>query len=158
MKRSYDITGIQYMRAHGNSPGPTHRPLLTGVIAGALAALPCIAIAYLSTALAGESRELMFDEPVSAVLDVVGLAVAGVVYAGIFKRAANDPFGGWLFGASYGFLIWMVGPVVLWRLVAGEPMVRGMAAMGLFAAHVIYGIILGGVYPYINRMLLGKLK
>jgi hypothetical protein len=52
----------------------------------------------------------------------------------------------------------MIGPVVLWRFIAGEPMARGIGAIGLFAAHVVYGVVLGGVYPYINRMLLGRLK
>jgi hypothetical protein len=158
MKRNYDITGIQYMRAHGNSPGPTHRPRLTGLISGVLASVGCLAIAYVTAALAAESSDLQFGYAMTATLDFAALAVAGVIYAEIFKRAANDRSGGWLFGASYGFLLWMIGPVVLWRLIAGEPMAHGMAAMGLFAAHVVYGTVLGGVYPYINRLLLGKLK
>jgi hypothetical protein len=158
MKKTSGITGIQYMRAHGNSPGPTHRPLLTGAISGTLAALPCLVVAYLTSAFAAESRELKFGELATALLDVTALAIAGVIYSQVFKRAANDAFGGWLFGASYGFLIWMIGPVMLWRWAVSQPMAAGIAAIGLFAAHVTYGIVLGGLFPYINRLLLGKLR
>lgn len=158
MKRTFDIPAMQYMRAHGNSPGPTHRPRLTGALAGLLAAVPCLIIGYLTGALSGESERLGVDVWAAVVLDTLILAVAGVVYAEIFKRAANDASGGWLFGACFGFLIWMVGPVTLWRWAAGEPMARGTAAMGLFGAQLVYGLVLGGVFPFINRLLQTRMK
>jgi hypothetical protein len=158
MKKIYDIPAMQYMRAHGNSPGPTHRPSMTGAIAGLLAAVPCLVVGYLTGALTGESERLGVGTWTATILDALILVIAGVIYAEIFKRAANDTFGGWLFGACFGFLIWMDGPVTLWRWVAGEPMARGMSAMGLFAAQIVYGLVLGGVFPYINRLLQTRMK
>ena len=53
MKSNNGISGIQYMRAHGNSVGPTHRPMLTGLISGIAAALPALAVRAMSGALQG---------------------------------------------------------------------------------------------------------
>ncbi|HYJ92362.1 MAG TPA: hypothetical protein VEV84_13710, partial [Pyrinomonadaceae bacterium] len=76
----------------------------------------------------------------------------------VFKRAANDFHGGWLFGASFGFLLWMIAPVALWQLFTGQPIVVGGAAMGLFGAHVLYGIALGLIFPWIHTLIQTKLN
>jgi hypothetical protein len=86
------------------------------------------------------------------------MILAGVLYAAVFKRAANDFHGGWLFGASFGFLLWMVTPVALWQLFTGQPIVVGGAAMGLFGAHVLYGIALGLIFPWIHTLIQSRLN
>jgi hypothetical protein len=43
---------VQYMRAHGNTPGPTQRPVLAGAITGFVAELPATAMLWWSGALA----------------------------------------------------------------------------------------------------------
>lgn len=144
---------MQYLRAHGNTPGPTQRPLLTGAVSGLLAAIPFAVLLYYSGALAsigsGYSIRIWLVLCVNAGL----MILAGMLYAAVFKRAANDCKGGWLFGISYGFLIWMAAPVTLWQLVTSQPIVIGRAAMGLFGAHLLYGLALGTVYPYIHWLL-----
>lgn len=157
MKSDSTISGIQYMRAHGNSAGPTHRPLLTGLLTGTIAAAPALAIRYLSGALASEASALGLDLWAAALIDVAIFSLSGLLYALIFQRAANEMCSGWLLGISFGFLIWVVGPVTLWNWTAGVPLATGNAAIGLFASHLAYGLVLGAVYPLVNRITQTKL-
>ncbi|MFN6962938.1 MAG: hypothetical protein ACK4S4_04140 [Pyrinomonadaceae bacterium] len=158
MKGRSDVSAMQYMRAHGDTPGPTHRPLLTGAIGGALAAVPSLLLRGWSNALATEANGLKLELWQTIAVDAALLVLGGVLYAAIFRRSANDARGGWLFGISYGFLIWMVGPVALWQTLAGQPLATGKAAMGLLASQIVYGLVLGGAYPFVNRMLQTRMK
>jgi hypothetical protein len=81
------------------------------------------------------------------------LALAGAFYGQVFGRAANDRRGGWLFGISYGFLLWMLGPVMALQWVIARPVAVGVAAMGLFAAQLVYGLTLGLLFPFIHGSL-----
>ena len=153
-----DISFMQYMRAHGNTPGPTQRPLLTGATTGFLAAVPSSLLLYYSGAAENVSAEYSASLWLLFCFYLGLKMLAGMIYAAVFKRAANDRKGGWLFGISYGFLIWMITPVTLWQLVAARPIVVGNAAIGLFAAHLIYGFLLGIGYPHVHRLLQKKLS
>lgn len=86
------------------------------------------------------------------------MVLAGILYAAIFKRAANDRRGGWLFGASYGFVLWIIAPITLWQLITPRPFVVGTAAMGLFGAHVVFGVVLGLVFPWIHIFVQTKMN
>ncbi len=143
---------MQYMRAHGNSVGPTHRPLLTGLLTGIIAAAPSLAVAAWSGALASEAEAFGMDNWAAAVLNIIFYSIFAAVYALVFKRAANDMCGGWLLGISYGFLLWVIGPVTAWNWVMGEPLATGTAAMGTLAAGLTYGLALGGLFPWVNRI------
>ena len=158
MKSTFNISAMQYMRAHGNSPGPTHRPRLTGALSGLLAAIAALLFQYMTAALSHLSDSVGFGIWAMAVVIACVCTVAGVIYGAVFKRAANDTSGGWLFGISYGFFIWMIGPVTAWRLYAGRPLATGEAAIGILLSHLAYGLVLGAVYPFINRLTEGKLN
>ena len=158
MKSGNSISGIQYMRAHGNSVGPTHRPLLTGLLSGVAAAAPAFAIRILSGALTSEAAALGLDIWTVSLIDVIIFSLSGSIYALIFQRAANEMCSGWLLGISYGFLLWVLGPVTLWNWVTGTPLAIGIAAMGLFASHLAYGLALGVAFPIVNRLTQAKLK
>ena len=148
-----DVSFMQYMRAHGNSPGPTDHPYLTGAITGLCSGIIASAVLHLSgtsDGIAGSFGISAFAITASSLAEMV---IAGVIYAFIFKRAANDRRGGWLFGISYGFLLWMFAPVLLWQLITGRPVVVGMDAAVLFAAELLYGALLGRGFPHIHRML-----
>jgi hypothetical protein len=69
--------------------------------------------------------------------------LAGALYGGVFRRAASDRRGGWLFGISYGFLLWMLGPIALLQTVLGHPLATGTAAMGILGANLLSGLVLG---------------
>ena len=149
---------LQYMRAHGNTPGPTQRPLVTGTIAGLIAFIPYELILELSGARISITRGLGVDLWILLGINALTMILAGLLYAAIFKRAANDFHGGWLFGASFGFLLWIITPITLWQLIAARPIAVGKAAMGLFGAHVLYGLTLGLVFPWIHILIQSRLK
>ena len=139
---------IPFMRAHGHAPGPTQRPALAGLIDGFLAGLPAIALLWLSG--------------VTAALPSIGLAAAfaaaGAGYGRIFRRAANDREGGWLFGISYGFCVWMFVPAMILQWILGGPVAVGRAAMLLCFAHLLYGLVLGLLFPSVHALLQRELE
>src|SRR5687768_16949399 len=153
-----DISFMQYMRAHGNTPGPTQRPQLTGLTSGAVAAVVYVLVLYYSGALVSAARSVGVDIWSIVAVSVIIPVLAGMIYALIFKRAANDTRGGWLFGISFGFLLWMLGPVTLWQTLTSRPVAIGTAAMGIFGAHLVYGLVLGLVFPRIHFMFQARLE
>lgn len=147
---------MQYMRAHGNTPGPTQRPTAAGVISAVLATVPAALILWMSGALDSLSATLLMGFPLVLLIYFLAMSVAGGLYGRVFSRAANDPRAGWLFGISYGFLIWMLGPVTALQLIRQQPVAIGIAAMGLLGAHLVFGIGLGLLFPLIHRLLQRK--
>ena len=153
-----NISFLQYMRAHGNTPGPTQRPLLTGAVSGLLAAIPAGLLLYASGGLVGGAERAGIDLAAAHAVHAVLMVLSGMLYAAVFKRAANDQKGGWLFGAAFGFLVWMFTPITIWQLFAPRPVAVGNAAIGLFAAHVLYGLVLGILYPRIHALVQSRMK
>ena len=149
---------MQYMRAHGNTAGPTQRPLLTGAIGGLIAFLPYEALLRLSGARDAITRGFEINVWMSTAINMTVMIGAGILYAAIYKRAANDCHGGWIFGASYGFLLWMLAPVTIFQLISPKPIAVGTAAMGLFGAHIVYGLALGIVFPWIHFLIQSRLQ
>jgi hypothetical protein len=148
---------IRYMRAHGNDAGPLQRPTTGGVITALLAGLAVLPLLWRTGALADLSRTLSISVAKPAVLQVLVLAAAGAIYGRIFGRAANDKRGGWLFGISYGFLLWTIGPITLLQWLLGRPVALGLAAVGLLAGHLLYGLALGALFPFTQKLLQRKL-
>lgn len=149
---------LTMLRAHGLDPGPTQRPVTAGLLAGLAAALPALAILdnfdWFPTL-----AELMDTTPRGALLAcAAGFTLAGMPYALLFGRAANDPLGGWLFGLAFGFFLWMLVPVPLlqWLPVwfgSGPPSLIGHPSVGLMASALAWGSALGALYPHIHRRL-----
>jgi hypothetical protein len=90
---------------------------------------------------------------IAAIVDSGALALGGVFYGWLFQRAANDLRGGWLFGLSFGFILWMLGPVPLLQWLPDEPILRGYPAAGLLLAQLLWGLALGLLYPVVQRRL-----
>jgi hypothetical protein len=149
---------IQYMRAHGNTPGPTQRPFLAGAITGSLAEIPAVLLLWWSGALASATQSLPLSTWVVVATHFLITIVAGAIYGRVFSRAANDPRGGWLFGISYGFLLWMIGPVTVLQWTLGRPLALGVAAMGILGAYLVYGLLLGLLFPWIHKLLQSELS
>ena len=152
---------MQYMRAHGNTPGPTQRPMLAGAITGGLAEVPSALVLWYWAALNSLTQALGIGAWPVLALHFAATVAAGALYGRVFSRAANDARGGWLFGISYGFLIWLLGPATLLQWILSHPLAVGVAAMGMLGAHLAYGLILGLVFPWVHRLLqceLGKAK
>jgi hypothetical protein len=153
---------LSMVRAHGLDPGPTQRPLAAGLLAGLVASVPALAVwegfGWLD-ALAGRGGTAML----AALVGAAALAVAGGLYGLTFRRAANDPLGGWLFGLGFGFLLWMLVPVVLLQWLPavsqeGRPAFVGRPAMGLLLGALSWGAMLGALFPLLHRRLHGGLE
>ena len=153
-----DVSFLQYMRAHGNTAGPTQRPLSTGAVSAIVAFIPFEIILQLSGARKAIAAGFGISVWTSMVISATVMIVAGLVYAAVFKRAANDRRGGWLFGASFGFFLWTIAPITIWQLLVARPMAVGTAAMGLFGAHVVYGVALGTVFPWIHSVIQSRMN
>jgi tetrahydromethanopterin S-methyltransferase subunit G len=153
-----DVSFMQYMRAHGNTPGPTQRPIATGLLSGFVAQIPASLLLFHGGTLERAAR--FFETNVWSVcaFEAALTTIAGMLYALVFKRAANDRRGGWLFGAAFGFLLWMLTPVALWQIITAQPVVTGTAAKALFGARIFYGLLLGLIYPRVHALLQKKLK
>jgi hypothetical protein len=145
------------MRAHGNSPGPTQRPVSGGAVSALVASIPGGLVLWMSGALTSLEKTLSLKVWLVLMLYVLAMTLAGMVYGRLFGRAANDKRGGWLFGISFGFLLWMIGPVTALQLIRGQPAATGVAAMGLLGAHLIFGVALGLVFPWAHKLLQRKL-
>jgi hypothetical protein len=145
---------VAYMRAHGNTPGPTQRPLTTGALAAALAELPAAALLWRSGALTSLAAAIGAAELPTLLLHAAVVVLGGALYGRVFGRAANDRRGGWLFGISYGYLLWMLGPAGVLQAVLGKPVAVGGAAMGLLFAHLVHGTVSGAIFPHLHRRLM----
>ena len=152
-----NISFLHYLRAHGNTPVPTQRPLLTGAVSGAIAAVPFVLLLYVSGAIASAARAFGINIAVGLAASVLLSIIGGLLYAIVFQRAANDRRGGWMFGMCFGFLLWTIGPVTLWQTITGRPIATGTAAMGIFGAQVFSGLVLGLVFPWVHRLFQGRL-
>lgn len=86
------------------------------------------------------------------------MLIGGMLYGWLFQRAANDPRGGWLFGMAFGFVLWMLGPVPLLQWLPGQPILRGYPAAGLLLARLLWGLVMGLVFPWVHRSLHGNLE
>ena len=148
---------MQYMRAHGNTAGPTQRPISAGAISAVIATVPAAVLLWISGALSSLTDTLAINAPLVLVLYFISMGIAGALYGRLFSRAANDRRAGWLFGISYGFLIWMLGPVTALQAIRHQPVAVGEAALGLLGAHLIFGVALGLLFPFIHKLLQRKL-
>lgn len=89
-------------------------------------------------------------------------AVLGVVFAAIigagFGRYSDNVGATIGIGAVYGIVLWavlaaLVMPVWLAAVgFAGAPPFPNFALPGSLPAHVVYGVVLGAVYPYVKGL------
>jgi hypothetical protein len=144
---------LKLLQAHGLDAGPTQRPLLAGALGGVIATAPALVVLVVFQSL-NEPARAAGTSVVSAGGAYVGLMLlGGVLYGWLFQRAANDPWGGWLFGLAFGFVVWMLGPIPLLQWLPDEPILRGYPAAGLLLAQLLWGFTLGVVFPPIHRRL-----
>jgi hypothetical protein len=88
-------------------------------------------------------------------------AVIGAIFGWILGSRASDYTRGFGWGAVYGFAWWILGGLVLMPLLLGMapfaplmmPPMR-MVAMGSLVGHLVYGVILGGVFVALRHRAL----
>ena len=145
---------IDFLKAHGFDPGPTQRPVMAGAVTGVIATIPA-AMVFVAT---GSFRVLAADifrlpAIVTAVIFAVAFIFAGGIYGLVFRRAANDRRGGWLFGLTFGFMMWITAPVVVLPLVGRPIIAAGTAAIGFLVTFLVWGLCAGLLFPYVHKPL-----
>jgi hypothetical protein len=148
---------MHFMQAHGLSAGPAQRPGLTGFLSAVLAMVPAGVVMQYSGALAGLAAIFHTRTAGAIALYAVVFSAAGILYGTIFRRAANDRAGGWLFGLSYGFLLWVLGPATAIQFLRA-PAIVGYAAIGLLCANLLFGLFLGLVFPWVHCLTRSSLE
>jgi hypothetical protein len=85
-------------------------------------------------------------------------AVIGVLFAWLFGNRVQDYAGGFSFGAAWGVAWWILGGLILMPLLLGMPAFAPvqmppmrMVAIGSLIGHLVYGLILGGVYVRLSH-------
>jgi hypothetical protein len=150
---------IRFVRAHGYDAGPTQRPLLAGALSGALAIAPAAPVLVGLGSFQVAAHDVMrVPVPLAALAVGSAFVAAGLLYGAFFQRAANDRRAGWLLGMSYGFAIWMTAPVFILPWIGGRVMAAGLPATGFFLAFLLWGLILGVVFPFVHRPLHAQLS
>jgi hypothetical protein len=142
-----------FMRAHGHLPGPTQRPIAAGVLAGTVALVPSLSFARYSGALAAIANETGLHSMAAGTVVATLAVIGGGLYGRLFMRAANDRRGAWLFGIGFGFLLWMLGPGTAVYWLGHRPLATGRAGQALLAAHLLYGLVLGLVFPLVHAVV-----
>ncbi len=145
------IHGI--LAAHGYDPGPSQRPLTSGAISGILATIPAIAILLIAGSLRAEAMILGLSQLSTLAIGWAVMAFAGACYARFFGRAANEVRGGWLFGISFGLVLWAAGAVLVLPLISGGRSPAGTAAVGVALSLIVWGAALGILVPLVHRPL-----
>jgi Kef-type K+ transport system membrane component KefB len=144
---------LKLLQAHGLDAGPMQRPLLAGALGGVIATVPALAVLVAFQSLNEPARAAGTSVEFAGGAYVGLMLLGGVLYGWLFQRAANDPWGGWLFGLAFGFVVWMLGPIPLLQWLPDEPILHGYPAAGLLLAQLLWGLTLGVVFPPIHRRL-----
>lgn len=131
-------------------PEPLQRPRPAGAIAGTAAAFVSAALVWSTGSADLPARAIGVPPPLLVALSIVSLGIAGAAYGAVFLRAANDRRGGWLFGLGWGFLTWALGPITLCQWVLGEPVSTGWQAAILLGGHLLWGLLLGTLFPFVQ--------
>jgi hypothetical protein len=114
-----------------------------------VALAPSLPFARYSGALAAIAKEMGVHPMAAATIAAALAVIGGGLYGRVFMRAANDRRGAWLFGIGFGFLLWMLGPGTSAYWLGDRPLATGRASQALLVAHLLYGLILGLVFPFV---------
>jgi hypothetical protein len=145
------------MYVKGNEPTPDQRPYLAGFLAACIATLAAGWLLFLSGAIRSQAAALGIPRDLMIAVQAVIWLGGGVLFGRVFSRAAADPRGGWLFGISCGYLFWMLGPATTMMWIAAAPVAKGPAAIGLLAAYLLYGLVLGTAFPFTSSLFKPRL-
>jgi hypothetical protein len=85
-------------------------------------------------------------------------AVIGAIFGWLLGGRAMSIGSGLIWGGLYGFAWWILGGQILMPLALGMPPFASimmpamrMVAIGSFVGHIMYGLILGGLFPVFAR-------
>jgi uncharacterized membrane protein YagU involved in acid resistance len=120
--------------------------VLFGIMMGLMGMLPMVAM------LVGSQ-----DAAVGLVVHLVISAIIGLGFGLVFGGRVTTPGQGALWGAVYGFIWWILGPLLIMPSLMGMGPQFGMAfappmLMSLIG-HLVYGIAAGLAYPWLAQRI-----
>lgn len=120
--------------------------LIAGVVFGAMMGMMGM-LPMIAKLLGGNSAIFGF------VLHLVFSAVIGLIFSMFFGHAAVDKARGIVLGLVYGLIWWFLGPLIIMPVWLGMGVQLSAAGMQMALpslwGHLVYGFILGLVYPMI---------
>ena len=140
-----------------------------GVVAGMIAGLVFGMMMQLMNAPTPEGGQMPMMAMVAKVVGSTSLAVGwiyhlfnsaviGAIFTWLFSNRAVSVGRGLAWGAVYGIAWWIVGGQILMPIALGMPPFASimmpdmrMVAIGSLIGHIIYGLILGGLFPVFVR-------
>ncbi len=149
---------MEYMRAHGNTTVPRQWHGAVGAAAWFGAALPSAALLWTAGAIGGLSWSTGLPGWGVLAAWITLATLGGLLYGRVFRRAADDPRGSWLFGICYGFLLWVLGPIVVLQWVLDRVVTPGIPGLGLLGAHLLYGLVLGLLFIPLRQQVQARLN
>ena len=118
--------------------------VLFGIMMGMLGMLPMVAM------LVGSQ-----DGTVGFIVHLVISAIIGAGFGLVFGDRATTFGQGALWGALYGFVWWILGPLLIMPILMGMGPQFGMAfappMLMSLVGHLVYGVAAGLAYPLIAR-------
>jgi uncharacterized membrane protein YagU involved in acid resistance len=86
-------------------------------------------------------------------------AIIGASFGLLFQRDVRGPGSSICWGLGYGLFWWFLGPLTLLPLLLHQPVdwsyLHGSAWFGSLIGHAVYGILLGLLYAWSNRLWVG---
>ena len=96
---------------------------------------------------------------VGVLLHYLIAAVIGASFGLLFQRDVRGPGSSICWGLAYGLFWWFLGPLTLLPLLLHQPVdwsyLHGSAWFGSLIGHAVYGILLGLIYAWGNRLWVG---
>ncbi|UZX13854.1 hypothetical protein OGR47_19770 (plasmid) [Methylocystis sp. MJC1] len=121
--------------------------------ASIIADMPALGLLKAFGSLDALGQAAHFSVIIAALAYIGMMLLGGLLYGWLFQRAANDPWGGWLFGMAFGFVLWMLGPIPLLQWLPKQPILIGYPAVGLLLGELLWGLVLGIAFPFAHRAL-----
>jgi hypothetical protein len=148
---------MNFVTAHGYIASPTQRPYSAGLLTGIIAATLSILLMWKTQTTEAIGQTLGIGTSRTIIFSAIFMVIAGPIYAVIFRRTANDRRGGWMFGLVYGYLLWLLGPDTALQLWIGRPVLTGYPAIGLLCGELVYGLLLGLLFPWVHLLIQRRL-
>lgn len=86
-------------------------------------------------------------------------AIIGASFGFLFQRDVRGAGASICWGLAYGLFWWFLGPLTLLPLLLHQPIdwsyLHGSAWFGSLIGHAVYGILLGWIYAWGNRLWVG---
>src|SRR5260370_37734004 len=96
---------------------------------------------------------------VGMLLHALMALIIGASFASLFQRDVRGPGSCFCWGLAYGLFWWFLGPLTLLPLLLHQPVdwsyLHGSAFFGSLIGHAVYGILLGLLYAWGNRLWVG---